>query len=454
MANKTTIDINHPYFMSSVDHPGLALVTEPLPDKNYHQWNRSIKIALSAKLKIGFIDGTQAKPADSSPQLILWMRNNDLVISWLLNSMSTDIRKSVVYLSTTKQIWDDLEARYAQSNVPRLFHLKKDLLSLTQGTKSITSYFTMFRSLIDELGTLAPIPKCICLNSNCTCGNRSRLEVYEQVNKMSQFLMGLSEQFTTVRGQILLMNPLPDITQAYSMLLQEESQREFASQSVIPVENVAMNVKLNNNFKAKNNKKSPDPNISCEYCHLPGHLKDKCFALHSYPEWHRLQGQPKPKPKNLRKPNANATVMHTEAENREATTGKEMTHTLFENQYQQLMSLLHQNQNNNSNVNSNATANASWINSSTFRNTMTQCAGMPISPTINSVSYDNSAHIWILDSGASHHITPHMHILQNLHEIHSELLLPNGHQTAVTHIGTVKITPDITLKYVLYVPKF
>lgn len=34
--------------------------------------------------------------------------------------------------------------------------------------------------------------------------------------------MGLNESYTTVRGQILLMIPLPSIDQAYSLLLQDE----------------------------------------------------------------------------------------------------------------------------------------------------------------------------------------------------------------------------------------
>lgn len=129
-----TIDINHPYFLSSSDHPGLSLVTEVLTDQNFHHWSRSIKIALSAKLKLGFIDGTLPPPLTTSSQYALWKRSNDLVISWLLNSVSSEIRKSIVYMHTAHQIWVDLSTRYSQNNVPRLFHLRKELASLTRGT--------------------------------------------------------------------------------------------------------------------------------------------------------------------------------------------------------------------------------------------------------------------------------------------------------------------------------
>jgi hypothetical protein len=42
-----------------------------------------------------------------------------------------------------------------------------------------------------------------------------------------QFLMGLNESYKAIRGQILLMNPLPDVRQAYSSIVQEEKQRSL-----------------------------------------------------------------------------------------------------------------------------------------------------------------------------------------------------------------------------------
>ncbi|KAL8149575.1 hypothetical protein AgCh_006541 [Apium graveolens] len=78
MTTTTIIDINHPYFLSSSDHPGLSLVSELLTDHNYHHWSRLVKIALYAKLKLGFIDGTRVQPPATSENFSLWMRSNDL----------------------------------------------------------------------------------------------------------------------------------------------------------------------------------------------------------------------------------------------------------------------------------------------------------------------------------------------------------------------------------------
>jgi len=41
--------------------------------------------------------------------------------------------------------------------------------------------------------------------------------------KLIQFLIGLNNNYGQARGTILVMNPLPDINVAYSLLLQDEN---------------------------------------------------------------------------------------------------------------------------------------------------------------------------------------------------------------------------------------
>lgn len=65
--------------------------------------------------------------------------------------------------------------------------------------------------------------------------------------QLTQFLMGLNDAYTGVRGHILMMKPLPSLNQSYAILLQEESQRESHSyQHHTTVGNLAMNVKSTN----------------------------------------------------------------------------------------------------------------------------------------------------------------------------------------------------------------
>lgn len=78
-------------------------------------------------MKHGLIDGSLPKLVSNSPHLALWTRCNNMVLSWLLNSMFVEIRNSVSYFSTAKEIWDDLAVRFSQTNMPRVFSYEKIL---------------------------------------------------------------------------------------------------------------------------------------------------------------------------------------------------------------------------------------------------------------------------------------------------------------------------------------
>lgn len=54
-----------PLFMHNVDHPGLQLISLRLDGVNYDDWNAAMRITLEAKNKLGFIDGSLARPVES-----------------------------------------------------------------------------------------------------------------------------------------------------------------------------------------------------------------------------------------------------------------------------------------------------------------------------------------------------------------------------------------------------
>lgn len=139
--------------LATYDHPGLILVSQPLNDANYSKWKRkrSMILALLAKRKLGMINGTYPKPSSGSAYRD---RCNDMVISWLLNSLIPEMVSSVVYSPTAREIWTNLEIRSTQTNRPKLFQLKKGIGDLTQGNLSITSYYTKFKVLREELHNL------------------------------------------------------------------------------------------------------------------------------------------------------------------------------------------------------------------------------------------------------------------------------------------------------------
>ena len=62
-ASSHPIDPSNPLFLHNGDNPGIILVPQPLTGENYSTWSRSMLIALSAKNKPCFIDGSLSKPS-------------------------------------------------------------------------------------------------------------------------------------------------------------------------------------------------------------------------------------------------------------------------------------------------------------------------------------------------------------------------------------------------------
>lgn len=56
------------------------------------------------------------------------------------------------------------------------------------------------------------------------------------------FLMGLNDSFARARGQILLTRPIPGIDDAFSMLLQDETQCAVGGVQFVPASEVACTV--------------------------------------------------------------------------------------------------------------------------------------------------------------------------------------------------------------------
>ena len=61
-------------------------------------------MALTAKNKIGFVDGTLPRPSSDDLLFKVWIRYNSMVISWILNSVAKDIVDSLLYVDKAFEI--------------------------------------------------------------------------------------------------------------------------------------------------------------------------------------------------------------------------------------------------------------------------------------------------------------------------------------------------------------
>jgi len=422
------VEPTDPLYVHPSDNPAQPLVSTVFNGDNFDNWKRSVFIALSARHKLAFIDGSCECPAANSPSHGLWQRNNAMVLSWLLNSLSENIRNSVLYFDTARALWNDLEGRFGQSNKARLFQVQKEFLCLTQGDLDIASYYTKAKQLWDEFRAVNGIPICTC--AKCECEVNAKLFTYAEDQKLIQFLMGLNGSYTAIRGSILMMVPFPSISQVYSLLIQEERQRQIKNEQPFLSDTASFSAgtaKFSSQSKKPDNKRS---SLFCDHCKRPGHIVEKCYKLHGYPSRPQGRGrggfnQPSSrKACNTWTEQTSPGISANQAEQQPPTLpglNPEQCKQLY-----QFLSNLTNTSTPKANDSEENTANMAGIFSSLIHSYDFRAICM---------SCQLKGDIWILDSGASDHMSYDAKYLHNLKPLDTPITvsLPNGQKVQVSH---------------------
>ncbi|KAJ0018876.1 hypothetical protein Pint_10931 [Pistacia integerrima] len=299
-------------------------------------------IALYVKNKLGFVDGSISQPKGTDNNLLnSWIRNNNIVISWILNSLSKEIYAVLFFASSAREIWLDLRDRFQQRNGPRIFQLKRELMNLRQEQSSVSIYFTKLKTIWEELSNYRPNFSC----GKCTCDGVKNLNNHHQTEYIMSFLMGLDDSFSQVRGQLLLMDPMPPISRVFSVIVQEEQQRRTNPSSDNSNGTMAFAVKTdvaksggsssqnsqNSNSSATKNLKRDRP--YCMHCKILGHTVDRCYKIHGYPPGYKFRS-------NNNYNVAAHQVSTTDNRSYHSNSFGGFVQNLNSNQYQQLMSML------------------------------------------------------------------------------------------------------------------
>ncbi|KAB5574005.1 hypothetical protein DKX38_001199 [Salix brachista] len=249
------IDPNNPYRIENGNHTSLVLISELLTTENYITWSRAMRRALRAKNKLGFISRSVIRLTDEEDLLFeMWKRCNDMVVFWIQNAVSIDIKHTLAFVDDAQMVWTELKDRFTQQNGPRIFQLRRDLANLRQDRDS----------------------------------------------------------YTNARDQIMLIEPLPSINKVFS-LIQQQEQHHHLTNNTPSCESMALASKyVNAPFKASSinftRKERPyyqhchiqghtlencykagnvEPPV-CSNCNASGHVIEKCYKIHGYPPGHKL----------------------------------------------------------------------------------------------------------------------------------------------------------------------
>ena len=240
--------------------------------------------------------------------------------------------------------------------------------------------------------------------------------------------MGLNESYAHIRGQILMMEPLPAINKVFSLVIQEERHINIGGNSAIPVsEPLAFGSNYNAPTGSSGGSKTKRDKVTCTHCGFIGHTKDKCYRLVGYPPGWRVKSK-----------TSNSMANNSEVINQvNANATDQAVSSLTNDQCQQLIQLL-----------STQLASASSIV------TDPPSTGRSISNfTGNVTSFRSNS--GIIDSGATHHVCNDLSLFTSSVAVQSiKVTLPNGISVPIERIGSIVLAKDVKLFNVLFVPNF
>ncbi|XP_019155254.1 PREDICTED: uncharacterized protein LOC109152134 [Ipomoea nil] len=393
-------DLDNPFFLTSNGSPNVILVSPPLlGSANYASWCISMRIALEVKKKWCFVDGSVTAPVREHFQYAAWRRIN-------------------------------LLRRFSQCDAQKISALQSEIYGLKQGNLSINDYYTKCRTLWEEMNVVRPLPVCKC-EPKCSCNLVDEIRRERDTDQVIRFLQGLNDDYSSLKSNVLVLDPLPEVYKVFVMAEKLERQITLANLNLNSFEIRQANavqqglgltdeiVAAVNSYTGRRNG-GANKGAKCTFCGMNGHTIDKCFKKHGYP--------PGWIPGYKSKGKQTAAVSSSFTDNTESSLSPGTT----SDQLMKLISLLQ----------------AQMAPPSNTKTT----AAVSLIPQFDK---DMMNLLMKANSRATDHIACSIDFFDNHHATcGAEVSLPTGNSITVKNIGDIVLNKQIRLKDDLHIPSF
>ncbi|KAJ9567342.1 LOW QUALITY PROTEIN: hypothetical protein OSB04_003308 [Centaurea solstitialis] len=383
----------------------------------------------------GYVTGKASKPTDEKAanySLLVdsWETDNSKVITRINNSVAQSIGTQLAKYDTAKEVWDHLERLYTQSNFAKQYQLETDIRALRKNELSVQEFYAAMSDLWDQLA----------LTESADLKAFKPYISRREEQRLVQFLMALRSDFEGLRGTILHRNPLPTVDSVVHELIAEETRLKSSGDKdpKLPSTPAVFAVPQRPQNKAR---VAPD---ECSYCKQKNHWKSQCPLLLNKGKQQRPQQQQNKAPGSFQsppqfrppgptpwapRPLQFAAAASSPVEHDFQPTGTPPPSALDPQVFEQFKQFLA----------SNPIAMSASMSHSGSGLSSTNTSGIPSS-------------LWILDSGASHHMSPHLISFTSLSP-RSPVSVMSASSTPmqVEGVGSI-VTPQLSLSDVYYIP--
>ncbi|TYK10642.1 Retrovirus-related Pol polyprotein from transposon TNT 1-94 [Cucumis melo var. makuwa] len=206
-----------------------------LNDDTFLLWKFQILTALEAYDLENFLESESEPPSkylistESSsasatgtpnPAYKVWKRQDRLISSWLLGSMSEEILNQMLHCKSAKEIWETLQGIFSSRYLAQAMQFKNKLHNIKKGSMPLKEYFLKILQCVDAL---ASINKPVSSDDH-----------------ILYILAGLGSDYQSMISVISARTDSPSVQEVMSLLLTQESQNEskLISETALPSVNI------------------------------------------------------------------------------------------------------------------------------------------------------------------------------------------------------------------------
>ena len=205
----------------------LPVVSEKLTRGNYIMWHATVTSALKGTRLFAYVQGTAVPPSpfltdpsasatagskeEPKPNTAYekWESEDQIVLSYLFNSLSKEIFGQVTTAKTAAELWAAIQALHASQSRAHVMSTRLALTTASKGASNMAEYFVKMKGLADDMASAG-----------------KKLEDEELV---SFILAGLGDDFESiVTAMASRVEPI-SVNELYAQLIAFEQRKEISN---------------------------------------------------------------------------------------------------------------------------------------------------------------------------------------------------------------------------------
>ena len=281
---------------------------------NYSAWASAFELFLESHNLHHHL--MEDPPPLHDPSYASWSQSDSAIITWMLHSIEQNITESLTRIKPARSLWQTLETMYAnQTNIGRGVEIFETLLTLKQGDLSLQAHFGGMQALIQEVDLYQPP------TTDLVTLKHYPVELYAGI-----YLSGLRPSIASqLRGSLISGDHVPGITMIFSTTLQVTTGMSSLPLSSTPgdapppsamtvstpraCDDGGLSLRFDGNRPHRGHGRNLFP--PCPHCGKKNHPANKCWKQFGKPPTAQAVMTP-PAPPNIPTPQYHVTLTSVE----------------------------------------------------------------------------------------------------------------------------------------------